>query len=272
MDGEQDIRESDLAILTGEQEAEDDDSSAQRQQFNRLKFYPFENNAFYITCLRSDPIDYPGVKLDRFKQLAKELKMYLIIVRKGGAHKVDMLEENGILEFKATINNKMLDALPSEEYKRKSSCQAITGARDDLFSHWKSIIFRKLHSQLVKNKQFVHPLFDLRIKITDYANKAVPQTSSTKLIAQLKAQAFLHYFDKSEWSSEQAEIDMTPELEAAEKSFKEYYPAFLTLLKADGGYGDEEYCPMKYQYLVDYTNIYNQKGAIAQPDVVVTPY
>lgn len=267
VDEEKYVHPSAIAALTGEEE--DDD-----YWVNYLKKYPFTGKACYIRATRNELTDYPTYKMERFKALATKAGLYLVIVRKGGLNKIEMLEENGIVEFSAMINAELDGATTTDDYKKKSSCITLTINRKSWFGHFPARVIHRLYRHLRKEKQYIHPLFTLRQEIVEIVERPLPNNSITKLISMLKSEGFIPLFKNATWANE-VEIDMETEFNTVEEQFNEYYPALRKLLDADnGGYGNEDYCPMKYQYILDYNalrNIQAQQHTVVQTAVPTNP-
>lgn len=252
-DKEVNLHPSALAALTGEEE--DDD-----YWVKFLKKYPYTGNACYVKAMRNELTDYPTYKLERFKALAVSAGLYLVIVRKGGLNKIDLLEDNGILEFSAMINAKLTGATTSDDYKKKSSCTTLTTERKEWFGHFQGRVIHRLYRQLKKEQQFIHPMFKLRQDIVDIVERQIPHDATTRLITRLKTDGFIPLFKDATWANE-VEIDMATEFNTVEAQFEEYYPALKKLLATDNGYGHEDYCPMKYQYILDYNALRHIQAA-----------
>jgi hypothetical protein len=226
----------------------------------------FESRACYVKMHRNDLVDYPDLKIEKFKNLAKVAGLHLFLVKAGGLNKIDDLSEYGITEFKVCIDNLLKDSTPDDASKKRNSCRTLVAERTDWFKYQRVQHIYYIHDELKKDLHYIPPFLSMCKEILDINNGKVITDPSSQMVDALKIQGLFKLFEDRPWAKELV-IDLTTDFDKLEEEFNKLYPLVWRVINLDHSYSNTELSKILYQYVVDYNHL---ASLVATPIVNVT--
>lgn len=211
------------------------------------------DNICYVTSDRNNLIKYKGKTVSNIMNLASNIGMDVVIVRKGGLHNIEELENMEIFEFSDVINSYFLDYKFSEDFKRLDSANTIYNENYSSWFNYGTIQGMQSLISYMESCEYPIPefikLYDSILKIK---NNSVNLKTGTEIIKyqSIKSSCFFEYVKDQDWCKI-INVDISKDFDNLLTIFNLEYPAFeYMVVKKPINYSrDEESSIRRFSYI-----------------------